>query len=75
MSVDLLTPGFCAEALKVHRATIGRMITERQLPAVLLSSGKTRHVYRIPRDEFEKFLQSRMTVRTDSTTSRGRKRG
>lgn len=75
MDIELLMPGFCADTLKIHRATLLGMVKRGMLPAVLLSAGKTRHVYRIPRSEFEKFLRERMTVIPAATATRGRKRG
>lgn len=53
---EYLTPKEIAEILDVHEETVRRYIRIGDLPAI-----KLRGVYRVKREDFEKFLENRRT--------------
>jgi len=55
----LLTPKDLAVSLKLSLATISRMSANGQLPAILVSAGKRKRVYRFDEAEIETWLRER----------------
>ncbi|MDP2651989.1 MAG: helix-turn-helix domain-containing protein [bacterium] len=57
--MKLLTIKQAAEQLQVSGQTIGRMIAEGTLPAILLRSGKRKRVWRVREEVLERWLLQR----------------
>jgi len=57
LTTEYLTPKDIAQLLHVHEETVRRYIRMRQLPAVKLGG-----VYRVRREDLEKFLANRRTA-------------
>ena len=54
--MKLLSIEAAAEVLAVSRATVTRMITEGQLPAVCLRSGRRKKLWRIRQEQLDKWI-------------------
>jgi excisionase family DNA binding protein len=54
--VRLLTPEAAAEQLAVSRSTVLRMISDGQLPAICLRSGRRKKVWRVREEVLQKWI-------------------